>query len=80
MPRVVCTLIDEEQILDPDQLGKMLETTLPQEVELIELLVFYTRELQLRIYTRAFMQEIFDRNTQLRVPTMVMQSDPPVCF
>ena len=79
MPRVVCTLIDEEQILDSAQLGHILDTTLPQEVELIEFL-FLDRLLMLRIYTREFMQEMFDRSIELRAPTLAPLSRPPVCL
>ena len=68
-----------EQILDCAQLGHILDTTLPQEVELIEFL-FFDRLLMLRIYTREFMQEMFDRSIELRAPTLAPLSRPPVCL
>ena len=61
------------------QLGHVLDTTLPQEVELIEFL-FFDRLLMLRIYTREFMQEMFDRSIELRAPTLAPLSRPPVCL
>ena len=61
------------------QLGHILDTTLPQEVELIEFL-FFDRLLMLRIYTREFMQEMFDRSIELRAPTLAPLSRPPVCL
>ena len=79
MPRVVCALIDEEHILNSALLGHMLETIYPQEVELIEFL-FFDRALMLRIYTRKFMQEMFDLNIQLRVPALFGAGNPPVCL
>ena len=80
LPRVMCTLIDEEQIIDPDQLQIMLQTTLPEEVERIEFM-FFDRLLMLRIYTRKFMQDMFDRALELHAPTLFPQGNsPPLCL
>lgn len=75
--RVACVLIDERQI---DTLGPMraelrrsyLLTTYPDEVERIEFLEFpgRGRPLQLRIYTRSFMQELVATNRPLVEPLM----------
>ncbi len=79
--RVICAFLDEVKILDPadffDNRLKyqiILDTTLPEELERVELLSFEPptprgRRLtvfMLQIYTREFMQEMFDLELSLR--------------
>ena len=89
--RIICAFKDEVKILDPADFlpgpdGRlryqmMLDTTLPEELERVELLAFEPpsrgRRLPvfiLQIYTREFMQEMFDLELELRPPVLM----PPV--
>ena len=66
-----CVLIDEKQTSQIVPIDHFLHTTLPEELERIEFLDFGPQGLMLRIYTREFMQEMFDLNLELRTPVMV---------
>ncbi len=84
LTRVACVFVDEEWITwadDPDRvsLRLFLETTLPEELERTE---FLFRGGMLRIYTREFMQEMFDLELELRTPVLfptLPGGSPPVC-
>ena len=69
--RVVCTVVDEEQIL-----GLPIWTLLPEELERIE---FLFRGRMLRIYTREFLAEMIARDIELREPRYYGLSGSPIC-
>ena len=84
--RVICAFVDEVKVLDPSdsaipgvdgRLGyrMMLDTTLPEELERIELMSWEPTArppLLLRIYTREFMQKMFDLELELRTPVLTV--------
>jgi len=74
MGEIGCIIIDEkrEDFLPADH---FLQTLLPEEMERVELL--FDGQM-LRIYTREFMQYMFDLELELRVPVFV-DVDPPLC-
>ncbi|MCH7840957.1 MAG: hypothetical protein IID38_12080 [Planctomycetes bacterium] len=50
----------------------LLDTTLPEELERVELLAFGSPPVfMLQIYTREFMQKMFDLELELRTPVLV---------
>jgi hypothetical protein len=62
-------LVDERHIQADHERRAVLLNTFPHEIERMELLEFYvggTRTFMLRIYTRAFFQELIARNQPLR--------------
>ncbi len=69
-----CIIIDEkrEDFLPADH---FLQTMLPEELERVELLFDGA---MLRIYTREFMQEMFDLELDLRPPVYVPDGD--ICW
>ena len=72
--QIPCVLIDERRE-DFLPIETLLQTTLPEELERVELL--FDGEM-LRIYTREFMQYMFDRDLRLRAPVWVPEAD--ICF
>jgi hypothetical protein len=67
--RVFCVLVDERHIQTEHERRAVLLNMFPHEIERMELLEFYvggTRTFMLRIYTRAFFQELIARNQPLR--------------
>ena len=75
MGEIGCIIIDEkrEDFLPADH---FLQTLLPEELERVELL--FDGQM-LRIYTREFMQYMFDSELELRTPVFVDVS-PPFCL
>ena len=75
MAGIGCIIIDEkrEDFLPADHL---LQTLLPEELERVELL--FDGQM-LRIYTREFMQYMFDTELELRVPVFVAIDPLPLC-
>lgn len=71
--RVSCFLIDERPTYSRTERTHVLQTTLPQQLERIELLEFPGQRgaLMLRVYTRRFFQELIATNRSLRTPVMV---------
>ena len=76
---VACVIFDEQQIRTPEERRFVLETAIPEELERIEFLEFPgpERALMLRVYTRAFFQEMIATNRQLRTP--IMHTHTRVC-
>ncbi len=74
MDRIDCLFIDERQEYVP--VDFLLQTTLPEELERIEFL-FDGR--MLRIYTREFMQYMFDLELELRAPVFIDLLGAPFC-
>ena len=84
--RIVCGLIDEQNIFSGNEARAMLATMLPEEVERIEFLAAepnaYTGHLpvfQLRLYTRTFIQEMIADQEELRTPIFNTMVIPAVC-
>ena len=74
--QIACVFIDERQEYVP--VDVLLQTTLPEELERVELL-FDGR--MLRIYTREFMQYMFDLELELRAPILIdVLGGSPTCF
>jgi len=72
--QIPCVIVDERRE-DFLPIETLLQTTLPEELERVELLF---RGEMLRIYTREFMQYMFDRELQLRAPVWVPEAG--ICF
>jgi hypothetical protein len=72
--QIPCVIVDErrEEFLP---VGFFLQTTLPEELERVELL--FSGDM-LRIYTREFMQYMFDTELELRAPVWVPGAG--ICF
>jgi len=88
---IICAFLDEVKILDPAdsamrgvdgrlRFRAVLDTTLPEELERVELLAFGQPPVfMLQIYTREFMQEMFDLELELRRPVLTPFA-PQVCL
>jgi hypothetical protein len=71
--RVFCVLVDERHIQTEHERRAVLLNMFPQEIERMELLEFDLgagRTYMLRIYTRAFFQELVARNLPLRTASI----------
>lgn len=87
--RLVCGLIDEQNIYSASEFMAIAGQLLPEEVERIEFIAgepFPTRRriggpriFQVRIYTRAFIQEMIANGRELREPVFVTLRPPAVC-
>ncbi len=69
---VGCFIFDEQPIRTRDERIWALEHTLPEELERVEILEFPgpARRFMLRVYSRAFFQELITRSPSLRNPIM----------
>ena len=72
---IACVFVDEE-LRDFLPLEVLLQGILPERLERIELLF---EGAMLRIYTREFMQDLFDLVVELRTPIFVPGTNPPLC-
>ena len=72
--RITCVFIDEKEISVILPIDHFLQTTLPEELERVELLGFS----MLRIYTREFIQEMFELELELRKPVIFPAIPLPV--
>ncbi|HEX2167149.1 MAG TPA: carboxypeptidase regulatory-like domain-containing protein [Longimicrobiales bacterium] len=73
--RVRCVLVDDVQYFGHERAG-ILRTTLPEDVERVELLY---RGAMLRVYTRDFIRRMVMGQVAIRRPLYVGEASPPVC-
>jgi hypothetical protein len=82
LSRIVCVVFDDRQVESAARVRFVLENTLPENMERLELLQFQIERrqlLMLRVYTRRFFVDMMARNQPLRRASMVAGARGFVC-